>query len=215
MNALPATPRRLRFHYEQRSGLVSGQYWRKMALGALLSACAAVAAATPAFKAGVFDPPRQAPDFSLTGTNGQALTLSHYRGKVVLLAFGYSSCASVCPITLNTFAQALHEMGATAAGVQVVYVTVDPQRDTPARLKTFLDNFDPEFIGGTGTEKQLQQVRKDYGVTATKIPAGGSYVYDHSSFIYLIDRAGRIRALMPYGHPPDDFAHDLHILLGE
>jgi protein SCO1/2 len=194
---------------------MSGQYWPKVALGALLWACAAVTAAAPAFKAGVFDPPRQAPDFSLTGTNGQVLTLSHYRGKVVLLAFGYSSCQSVCPITLNTFAQALHGMGAPAAGVQVVYVTVDPERDTPARLKTFLDNFDQQFVGATGTEKQLQRVRKDYGVTATKIPAGKSYVYDHSSFIYLIDRAGRIRALMPYGHPPGDFANDLHILLGE
>ncbi len=134
---------------------------------------------------------------------------------MVLLAFGYSSCQSVCPITLNTFAQALHGMGAAAAGVQVVYVTVDPERDTPAHLKAFLDNFNQEFVGGTGTEQQLQQVRKEYGVTATKIAAGKSYVYDHSSFIYLIDRAGRIRALMPYGHPPDDFAHDLHILLGE
>ena len=189
---------------------------RRLALGAWLSACVAAAAASaPAFKAGVFDPPRLAPDFTVQGTNGQALQLSHYRGRVVVLAFGYSSCLSVCPITLNTFAQALHGMGAAAVGVQVVYVTVDPERDTPAHLKMFLDNFDPAFIGGTGNEKQLQQVRKDYGVTATMIPVGKSYVYDHSSFVYLIDRAGRIRALMPYGHPPEDFAHDLHILLAE
>ena len=105
-------------------------------------------------------------------------------------------------------------MGATAAGRSGGVCDGRPAaRHTRAsgRHSWILD---PEFIGGTGTE-QLQKVRKDYGVTATKIPAGGSYVYDHSSFIYLIDRAGRIRALMPYGHPPDDFAHDLHILLGE
>ncbi len=175
----------------------------------------AAGAATPSFKAGVFDPPRQAPDFTLQGTQGQAFKLSQYRGKVVLLAFGYSHCQSVCPITLNTFAQTLRAMGPAAAGVQVVYVTVDPGRDTPARLKTFLENFSHSFMGGTGTEQQLQQVRKDYGVSATKIPDDKEYMYDHSSFIYLIDRAGRIRALMPYGHPPDDFAHDLRILLGE
>ncbi len=187
---------------------------RPLALVALLSAWMSAAAA-PAFKAGVFDPPRQAPDFTLQGTQGQEFKLSQYRGKVVLLAFGYSHCQSVCPITLNTFAQALHAMGPAAAGVQVVYVTVDAGRDTPARLKTFLDNFSQTFIGGTGTEKQLQQVRKDYGVSATRIPDGKDYMYDHSSFIYLIDRVGRIRALMPYGHPPEDFAHDLRILLGE
>jgi protein SCO1/2 len=195
---------------------MTGGSLHKLALGALMAAfVTAAAASTPGFKAGVFDPPRQAPDFALQGTNGQELRLSHFRGKVVLLAFGYSSCQSVCPITLNTFAQTLRQMGAAAANVQVVYVTVDPGRDTPAHLKTFLDNFSQAFVGGTGTEQQLQQVRKDYGVSATKIPDGNSYMYDHSSFIYLIDRAGRIRALMPYGHPPGDFAHDLRILLGE
>ncbi len=189
---------------------------RALGLAVLLFAWISLAAAAaPVFKAGVFDPPRLAPDFSLQGTDGRPLELSQYRGKVVLLAFGYSSCQSVCPITLTTFAQALHGMGSAASAVQVVYVTVDPERDTPAKLKTFLDHFSQAFIGGTGTEKQLQQVRKDYGVSATKIPDGKSYMYDHSSSIYLIDRAGRIRAMMPYGHPADDFVHDLRILLGE
>ena len=195
---------------------MSGRGWRKLVLGALLAACVAAAdAGAPAFKAGVFDPPRQAPDFSLQGSNGQELRLSQYRGKVVLLAFGYSHCLSVCPITLHTFAQTLRQIGPAAAGVQVVYVTVDPQRDTPQILKAFVGGFDLRIIGGTGTEQQLARVRNDYGVSATRIPDGNSYMYDHSSSIYLIDRVGRIRALMPYGHTPDDFAHDLRILLGE
>jgi protein SCO1 len=216
MNALPAMRSRLRFRYEKRWRPVMGRSLRKLALGALLSVCVAAAAASaPTFKAGVFDPPRQAPDFSLQGSNGQELKLSTYRGKVVLLAFGYSHCLSVCPITLHTFAQTLRQMGTAAAAVQIVYVTVDPQRDTPANLKAFVGSFDPRIIGGTGTEKQLAQVRKDYGVSATKIPDGNTYMYDHSSFIYLIDRVGRIRALMPYGHPSDDFVHDLRVLLGE
>jgi protein SCO1 len=184
----------------------------------LLCACLAAAgapAATGGFKSGVFDPPRQAPEFSLQGTDGQPLNLNRYHGKVVLLAFGYSSCTAVCPVTLHTFALAVRKLGPAAAGIQVVYVTVDPERDTPARLKQFLANFDPTFIGGTGTEQQLAQVLKDYGVSAKKIAYEKTYVYDHSSFTYLLDRNGRIRGLMPYGHGADDFVNDLTILLRE
>jgi protein SCO1/2 len=94
-------------------------------------------------------------------------------------------------------------------------VTVDPQRDVPERLKRFLGTFDNTFIGGTGTEAQLAAVREEYGVSAKKIPYENSYTYAHSSFTYLIDRRGRIRALMPYGHSPDDYVNDLTILLKE
>jgi len=181
----------------------------------LVCSVAAGTAAAGGFKSGVFDPPRQAPEFSLQGTDGQTLSLSRYRGKVVLLAFGYSSCTAVCPVTLHTFALAVRKLGPAAAGVQVVYVTVDPERDSPARLKQFLASFDPAFAGATGTEQQLEQVRKDYGVSAKKIPYEKSYVYDHSSFTYLLDRNGRIRSLMPYGHSADDFVNDLNILLRE
>jgi protein SCO1 len=168
-----------------------------------------------ALKAGVFDPPRQAPDFALLASNGGELKISHYHGKVVLLAFGFTSCTAVCPITLNTFAQARHKLGAAACDLQVVYITVDPQRDDSARLKKYLGGFDPTFIGGTGTEQQLAAVRKDYGISAQRQNLGDSYSYEHSSFTYLIDRAGRIRALMPYGHSPDDYVHDLSVLLKE
>ena len=184
-------------------------------LTALLLAASAAAANPPELKAGVFDPPRQAPDFSLQGSNGQELRISHYRGKVVLLAFGFTSCTEVCPTTLNTFALTRRKLGATAADVQVVYVTVDPQRDVAARLAKYLGSFDATFVGGTGTEAQLSAVRKDYGVTADKKKFGDDYTYAHSSFTYLIDRAGRIRALMPYGHSPDDYVNDLTILLKE
>ncbi len=166
-------------------------------------------------KAGVFDPARQAPELSLLGSNGGTLNISNYRGKVVLLAFGFTSCTAVCPITLNTFAQARHMLGAAAADVQVVYITVDPGRDDTSRLKKYLGSFDRTFVGGTGTEQQLAAVRKDYGISAVKQNIGASYTYEHSSFTYLIDRGGRIRALMPYGHSPDDYVHDLTILLKE
>jgi protein SCO1/2 len=181
----------------------------------LMLGAATVYADTTALKAGVFDPPRQAPDFSLQGSDGNELRISRYHGKVVLLAFGYTSCQYVCPTTLATFAQTRRKLGAAAAGVQVVYVTVDPERDDTARLKKFLGNFDGTFVGGTGTETQLSAVRKSYGVSAQKQIDGEGYSYNHSSFTYLIDREGRIRALMPYGHSADDYVHDLTILLKE
>lgn len=201
-------------HTFSRARLLAGRVLATAVLSLLLAeACAAGAAV--AFKAGTFEPPRLAPDFSLQGSDGHELRIDRFRGKVVLLAFGYSSCTEVCPLTLATFAAARRKLGAAAADVQVVYVTVDPQRDVPERLKKFLGSFDNTFIGGTGSEAQLAAVRKDYGVSATKIPYEDTYTYAHSSFTYLIDRSGRIRALMPYGHSPDDYVHDLTLLLAE
>jgi len=189
----------------------------KRVLLALLFALAAAPlafAADATLKAGSFDPPRSAPEFSLAGSDGTALTLARYRGKTVLLSFGYTSCTAVCPVTLATLARARKLLGADAAQVQVVYITVDPQRDNPQRMRKFLATFDPTFIGGSGSDKELAAVRTQYGVSATRINLpDGDYSYSHSSFTYLIDRDGRIRALMPFGHSADDFAHDLRVLL--
>lgn len=186
-----------------------------VAVLALVSAASAGATGAAALKAGVFEPPRQAPELSLQGSDGHELKISRYRGKVVLLAFGFTSCTEVCPTTLNTFALARRKLGPAAAGVQVVYVTVDPKRDVPERLAKYLASFDSTFVGGTGTEDQLLAVRKSYGISAQRQVLAGGYTYAHSSFTYLIDRTGRIRALMPYGHSPDDYANDLTILLQE
>jgi protein SCO1 len=207
----------------RRTGTRSGTHWlyawrgplRLYAFVALLAAASAGADGAGGLKAGVFDPPRQAPDFTLQGTDGRELKMSRFRGKVVLLAFGFTSCPEVCPTTLATLAQARRDLGAAAADVQVLYVTVDPQRDLPQRLGKYLAVFDPTFIGGTGADAQLSEVRKRYGVSAQKRAYGSDYVYVHSSFIYLIDRKGLLRALMPYGHSPEDFSHDLTILLKE
>jgi protein SCO1/2 len=186
------------------------------ALLLMLSLIAATAVAgAPALKAGVFDPPREAPNFSLQSSSGGTLELSAYRGKVVILGFGFTWCTDVCPVTLATLTQARRKLGPAAADVQVVYVTVDPERDDPARMKEYLRAFDPTFIGGTGGAGQLAAVRKDYGVVAEKHLKGSSYSVAHSSFTYLIDRRGQLRALMPYGRGADDYVHDLQILLAE
>jgi protein SCO1 len=166
-------------------------------------------------KAGVFSPARPAPDFSLHGSDGSQLSLGRYRGKVVLLGFGYTSCTEVCPVTLAILAQARRQLGVDASGLQVVYITVDPEKDDVARMHKFLANFDPTFIGGTGTAEQLAAVRRQYGITAVrKSLDGGDYAVAHSSFVYLIDRDGKLRALMPFGHSARDYAHDVRLLLG-
>ena len=165
-----------------------------------------------ALKAGVFDPPRMAPDFTLPGSNGSPLKLSAYRGKAVLLGFGFSACVAVCPVTLATLKQVNKKLGLQASELQVIYVTVDPQRDSAAQMKKYLAAFDPSFIGGTGSQAQLAAVRRQYGIAASPL-AGPDGSYTHSSFIYLIDRRGRLRALMPFGRGSDDYVHDVRILL--
>jgi protein SCO1 len=181
----------------------------------VVAALALVAANDGTLIAGTFDPPRAAPELGLAGSDGAPLVLGKFRGKVVALAFGFTSCPEVCPTTLAVLAQARKKLGVKASGLQVVYVTVDPERDDAARMKQYLAGFDPSFVGGTGSEAQLAAVRREFGVQATKREGADGATFSHSSFIYLIDRGGALRALMPYGHSPDDFAHDVGILLAE
>ena len=181
----------------------------------LLTLSIAGAADAPALKAGVFEPPRAAPDFSLLASKGGELKLAQYRGKVVLLGFGFTSCPEVCPTTLAVLAQARKKLGAQAEQVQVVYITVDPDRDDPSRMRGYLAGFDPTFVGGSGTPEQLSAVRAKYGVSAERKNIGNSYSVAHSSSVYLVDQKGLLRAMMPYGRLPDDYVHDIRILLGE
>lgn len=174
------------------------------------------AAGAQDFKAGVFDPPRLAPDFTLPGTQGADVTMQALRGKVVVLGFGFTSCPEVCPMTLATLAAARKQLGDAAKDVQVVWVTVDPERDDAKRLGDYVTAFDPTFVGGTGSEEQLAAVRKDYGIAASRVQREGEPAsWSHSAFTYLVDRQGRLRALMPYGHPAADFVNDLRLLLAE
>jgi protein SCO1/2 len=198
------------FRYDRRVPMVS-----RLSLLLLSLVCAAALGAEPrvALKAGVFEPARMAPDFTLRGSNGADLTLSRYRGNLVLLAFGFTSCTEVCPITLAVLAQARKELGASGAALQVVYVTVDPERDSVDRMHQYLANFDPSFLGATGTELELAAVRKAYGIVATKIPTGNGYGIAHSSSVYIVDRDGSLRAMMPFGRSAGDYVHDVKLLL--
>jgi protein SCO1/2 len=171
-------------------------------------------AKSPALKSGVFEPPRMAPDFSLASSLGNEFTLSQQRGKVLVLGFGFSYCPNICPMTLANLAQAYKKLGDLAGQVQVVYVTVDPERDNPERLREYLIHFNPSFVGVTGTAEQLSVVRDAYGIIAKKeVHGDGDYEVHHSSYLYLIDQKGLLRALVPFGKSADDIVHDIKILL--
>lgn len=168
------------------------------------------------FKSGVFDPPRAAPDFKLKGSNGSTLTLSQFRGKVVVVQFGFTLCPRICPVTLTNVTEAFRLLGPRSSDVQLIFVTVDPERDTPERLREFLTFFNPTFLGATGPPEQLEAVNREYGVVATKAVSADKqlgYEMHHSSSIYLIDRAGMLRVMVPFGKEPKAIVHDIDLLL--
>lgn len=185
---------------------------------ALLCLLLSTAAGAANLKGGVFDPPRTAPDFTLPGSGGKPVTLSSFRGKVVILEFGYTSCADVCPVSLASLTTARKKMGAASKDLQVLFVTVDPERDSTKLLHDYLGPFDPTFIGVGGSVQQLTKMRQDYGISVTRRAIGNSktdYTLGHSSYLYFIDRKGMLRSMLPFGRPADDIAHDATLLLKE
>ena len=190
----------------------------RLFLLALSLTAAGGAHAAGQLKSGTFDPPRLAPRIAQKAADGKAFALDKYRGKVVVLEFGYTSCADVCPVSLALLKQARERLGPLGDRLQVVFVTVDPERDTAAKLKAYLEQFDKSFIGLTGSEEQMAAIRKAYGISATKKMVEGSkteYTMGHSSYLYFIDPQGRLRALMPFGRPADDIVHDVTLLARE
>ena len=167
-------------------------------------------------RSGTFEPPREAPAFSLDGSNGKKLSLRDHLGKVVILEFGYTFCQDVCPVTLAHLTEVYKKLGSAARDVQLIYVTVDPERDSPERLREHLAAFNPSFLGATGTPDELAAVRKTYGVVAEEVVSRNQalgYEVNHSSSLYLVDRQGKVRGLVPFGTPADDIVHDLELLL--
>jgi len=167
-------------------------------------------------RSGTFEPPREAPAFSLKGSNGKQLNLRDYLGKVVILEFGYTFCEDVCPVTLAHLTEVFKKLGSATRDVQLIYVTVDPERDSPERLREHLTAFNPSFLGATGMPDELKAVQKAYGVVARQAVSRNRalrYAVDHSSSLYLVDRQGKLRGLVPFGTPVDDIVHDLQLLL--
>lgn len=153
--------------------------------------------------------------FHLTDQNGRPVSAADYRGDVVMLYFGYTHCPDACPITLATLADAISHLGAGAHRVRVLFVTVDPRRDTRAVLKQYVNDFGTQFVGLRGTHAQLTRLIKRYRVSYhyEKPNAEGNYEVDHSSAVFIFDRHGRARLLAQTGAPAGVLATDLRGLL--
>lgn len=156
-----------------------------------------------------------APDFALTRPNGNSFRLSERRGRIIVLFFGYTSCPDVCPTTMAELNQALEKLDDQAAQVQVLFVTVDPQRDTPERVQEYVDHFNPNFIGLSGSEAELAKVWNDYGVFREVVEgtSAAGYLVNHTARVTLIDRQGNLRVSFPFDTPVEDIVHDLKLLL--
>ena len=148
--------------------------------------------------------------FSLTDQDGQGKNLADFRGRYVLLYFGYTRCPDVCPTTLAVMAAALGKLGMQSERVVPVFITIDPARDTPAILKLYVKSFGPNFIGLTGSAAELAKVEREYRVVAVKhaLPGGG-YAMDHSSVLYLLGPDGKLTAFYDEAITSDALAKDL------
>lgn len=156
-----------------------------------------------------------AKNFNLTDPGGRKRTLADFHGKVVAVFFGYTHCPDVCPTTLYDFSQAMTLLGKDANKVQVLFVTLDPERDTPQKLAQFVPAFNPTFLGLYADPAHTAQVAKDYQVYYRKQPVDklGNYSIDHSAFTYVYDADGHVRLRMPYGEAPADITSDIRQLI--
>lgn len=154
-------------------------------------------------------------DFTLQDHDGEAYSLHDDRGKVVLIAFGYTYCPDVCPTALATVAAALNRLGDRATRVRPLFISLDPQRDTPEHLKAYVRYFHPSLLGLTGDPAALKAVAKRYGVRYSFVRHGDAdaYTLDHSANLYIVDPAGKLFRILPHGLPVDALTDSLTLAL--
>jgi len=181
----------------------------------LVLGVAACAPTTPKFRGSDVTGAGYGRDFRLNDPTGKARTLADFRGKVVAIFFGYTQCPDVCPTTLSELAAALKQLGPDAARVQVLFVTVDPERDSPELLSQYVPAFNPTFLGLYGDAAATAATAKEFKVIYQKQPGAtpGTYTVDHSAGTYLFDPQGRLRVYESFSQGPDAFAHDIGELL--
>lgn len=188
----------------------------RRALGALfLASLVACGAQGPQFKASDVTGSSFGRDFELTDPQGRLRRLADFRGKAVVVFFGYTQCPDVCPTTLAALADAMKQLGPDADRVQVLFVTVDPERDTPALLEQYVPAFDKRFLGLSGDADAIARTAKEFKIIYQKVPGSspGTYTMDHSAGTYVFDPQGRLRLYVSNGQGSDVFAHDLRELL--
>ncbi|MFC6282482.1 MULTISPECIES: SCO family protein [Polaromonas] len=188
--------------------------------GALLTAATGLLSACspeekPQFKSIDLTGADYARDFSLTDQNGQLRSVKDFAGKVVVVFFGFTQCPDVCPTSMAELASIKKELGADGDKLQAIFITVDPERDTPELLKAYMGNFDPTFLALRPTMEQLPQVAKDFKIYYKKVEGKtpGSYSMDHSAGSYVYDTKGRVRLYSRYGNGTEGLTSDIRLLL--
>ena len=153
--------------------------------------------------------------FALTDHTGKPRTLADFKGKAVVVFFGYTQCPDVCPTTMAEMATVMQKLGPLADQVQVLFITLDPERDTQQLLASYVPAFDKRFIGLRGTPEQTAKTAKEFKVFYAKVPGSdpNSYTSDHTAGSYVFDRDGRLRLFIRHGQGPDPIVHDLRQLL--
>jgi protein SCO1/2 len=169
----------------------------------------------PSFNAVDITGAEYAKGFEVNDHNGKLRHLTDFAGKVVVMFFGYTQCPDVCPTTMADMAEIKKMLGADGERLQVLFVTVDPDRDTPEMLKAYMENFDPSFLALVAPQKQLEALTKDFKIYYKKVEGKTptSYSMDHSAGSYIYDPKGQIRLFSRYGTPKDVLAKDLQTLL--
>lgn len=163
----------------------------------------------------LYDPPQFAGDFSLTDQNGQPFRLSDQTGKHVVIFFGYTMCPDVCPATLAKWVKTYRDLGLSADRVRFVLITVDPERDTQAQLKAYIDGINPGFVALWGARSDLEPVWKDYWVSVERQQSSSQagYLVSHSTYTYLLDETGKVEVLYGFDVTADGLTSDLRHLL--
>lgn len=169
------------------------------------------------YRGSLIDPPIQAAGFQLVDQHQQPFRLEDQRGKVNLVFFGYTHCPDVCPITLSEYKQVKAQLKGKADHVNFIFITIDPERDTPEVLHEHIDKFDPAFYALSGEPDQLEQVWKDYLVFREEVDSGSAagYLVDHTSRVYVVDKKGDWRMTYTFGTPVEDVVQDVAHLVEE
>jgi protein SCO1/2 len=165
----------------------------------------------------VLEPAPPAGDFELTDETDQPFALSVLRGQWILLTYGYTTCPDVCPMTLANLKQVKAQLGPQAAQLHVVFVSVDPERDTPEVMHNYLHHFDNDFKGLTGTPESVARAAQAFGVKYEKHATNSAlgYLVSHTAYVYLLDPQFRWRITFPFGVRPDEIANDVKYLMGQ
>lgn len=189
-----------------------------LVLAAIVLLSLQIFANTQNFRGSEIEPSPLAADFELQQANGAAFHLAAHQGKVVLIYFGYTNCPDYCPATLAKYQNIYQRLGDEVANVDFVFISADPQRDTPQVTADYVQHVNPAFIGLSGSEAELRPIWDAYFVGQQIVPLEGSalgYSVDHSTRVYVIDKQGNWRLTFPFELPADEMAHDVSLLLNE